>query len=47
MVRRTGGSRRTQTWHTLIQNHAMEVRACDFLTQYTAFFAVAYVFVIM
>ncbi len=39
--------RKTQTWHTFIQNHAKEVWACDFLTQYTAFFAVAYVFVIM
>ena len=28
-------------------NHAKEVWACDFLTQYTAFFAVVYVFVIM
>ena len=47
MVRRTDGPRRTQTWHTFIQNHAKEVWACDFLTQYTAFLAVIYVFVIM
>jgi transposase InsO family protein len=47
MARRTDGPRKTQTWHTFIQNHAKEVWACDFLTQYTAFFAVVYVFVIM
>jgi hypothetical protein len=47
MVRRTISPRRPQTWHTFIQNHAKEVWACDFLTQYTAFFAVVYVFVIM
>jgi hypothetical protein len=46
MVRRTDGPCETQTWHTFIQNHAMDVWACDFLTQYTAFFAVVYVFVI-
>ena len=39
--------RTKQTWRTFIQNHAKEVWACDFLTQYTAFFAVVYVFVIM
>lgn len=47
MVQRTDGPRKTQTWHTFIQNHAKEVWACDFLTQYTAFFAVVYVFVIV
>jgi hypothetical protein len=47
MDRRTDGPRKTQTWHTFIQNHSKEVWACDFLTQYTAFFAVAYVFVII
>ena len=47
MVSRTNRPRKTQTWHAFIQNHAKEVWACDFLTQYTAFFAVAYVFVIM
>jgi hypothetical protein len=46
MARRNDGPRKTQTWHTFIQNHAKEVWACDFLTQYTAFFAVVYVFVI-
>ncbi len=47
MIRRTDGPRNTQTWRTFIQNHAREVWACDFVTQHTAFFAVAYVFVIM
>ena len=47
MVRGTDGPRRTQTWHTFIRNHAREVWACDFLAQYTAFFAVVHVFVIM
>ena len=36
-----------QTWRTFVRNHAKEVWACDFLTQYTALFAVVYVFVIM
>jgi putative transposase len=36
-----------QTWRTFVRNHAKEVWACDFLTQYTALFAVTYVFVIM
>lgn len=36
-----------QTWHAFIRYHAKEVRACDFLTQYTAFFAVSYIFVVM
>ncbi len=47
LVRRTDGPCKTQTWHTFIQNHAKEVWACDFLTQYTAFFAMVYVLVIM
>ncbi len=47
MVRRTDGPRKTQTWRTFIRNHSKEVWACDFLTQYTAFFAVVQVFVIM
>ena len=47
IVRRTDGPRKTQTWRTFIQNHAKDVWACDFLTQYTAFFAVVYVLVIM
>jgi hypothetical protein len=45
MARRTDGPRKTQTWHTFIQNHAKEVWVCDILTRYTAFFAVVYVFV--
>ncbi len=45
MVRRR--PRGDQTWRTFIRNHASEVWACDFLTQYTAFFAIAYVFVMM
>jgi len=32
--------RAKQTWRIFINNHAKEVWACDFLTQYTAFFAV-------
>ena len=36
-----------QTWRSFIHNHAREVWACDFLTQYTAFFTVIHVFVIM
>ena len=47
MVPREEPPRGTQTWRTFISNHANEVWACDFLTQYTAFYAVAYVFVIM
>jgi hypothetical protein len=39
--------RAKQTWRTFINNHAKQVWACDFLTQYTAFFAVVHVFVIM
>jgi len=47
VVPRQGPPRGKQNWRTFIHNHAKEVWACDFLTQYTAFFAVAYVFVIM
>jgi putative transposase len=47
MIPRPSAPRGDQTWRTFIHNHAREVWACDFLTQYTAFFAVAYVFVIM
>ena len=36
-----------QTWRTFVRNHAKELWACDFLTQYTTFFAVVYIFVIM
>ncbi|MFC1573478.1 helix-turn-helix domain-containing protein, partial [Candidatus Eisenbacteria bacterium] len=45
MVRRT--PRGDQTWRTFVRNHAKELWACDFMTQYTAFFAIAYVFIIM
>ena len=47
MVSRQGPPRGDQTWRTFIRNHAKEVWACDFLTQYTALFAVVYVFVVM
>jgi putative transposase len=47
MVSRRSTPRGDQTWRTFIRNHDKEVWACDFLTQYTAFFAVAYVFIIM
>jgi putative transposase len=36
-----------QTWRTFVRIHVRELWACDFLGQYTATFAVAYVFVIM
>jgi len=45
MVRRT--PRGDQTWRTFVRRHAKELWACNFMTQYTAFFAIAYVFVIM
>jgi len=35
-----------QTWRTFIKNHAKQIYACDYLTQYTAFFTVVYVFVV-
>lgn len=38
---------RTQTWKTFLKNHASEIYACDFLTQWTATFRVVYVFVVM
>jgi len=47
MVPRHRSPRGNQTWRTFVRNHAKEVWACDFLTQYTALFAVAYVLVIM
>jgi hypothetical protein len=47
MFSRRGAPRGDQAWHTFARNHAKEVSARDFLTQYTAFFPVAYVFVIM
>jgi len=47
MVPRHRLPRGDQTWRTFIRNHAQELWACDFLTQYTALFTIAYVFVIM
>ena len=38
---------RGQTWRQFIDNHKGQIFACDFLTQYTAFFNVVYVFIIM
>jgi putative transposase len=39
----TGG----QTWRTFVRNHASQIYAVDFLTQHTALFAVAHIFVMM
>jgi len=36
-----------QTWRTFIRNHASQVFAVDFLTQYTALFTTVYIFVVM
>jgi hypothetical protein len=36
-----------QKWRTFVQNHSHELYACDFMTQYTALFTIAYVFVVM
>ena len=36
-----------QTWRTFVKNHASQIFAIDFLTQYTAFFTVVYIFVVM
>ncbi len=47
MVPRRSTPRGDQTWRTFVRNHAKEVWACDFLTQYTAFFDVVYIFVVM
>jgi hypothetical protein len=47
MVPRRRLPRGDQSWRTFVRNHAKEVWACDFLTQYTAFFAVVYIFVVM
>jgi len=47
MAPRHGCPRGDQTWRTFVRIHAKEVWACDFLTQYTALFAVVYVFVVM
>ncbi|MCK4413381.1 MAG: hypothetical protein KAY32_07555 [Candidatus Eisenbacteria sp.] len=47
MVPRQGPPRGNQTWRTFVRNHAKELWACDFLTQYTALFAVVYIFVVI
>ena len=47
MVPRERPPRAKHTWRTFIRNHTGQVWACDFLTQYTAFYAVIHVFVIM
>jgi len=47
MVSRGGTPGGDQTWRTSVRNRATELWACDFLTQYTALFAVVYVFVIL
>jgi putative transposase len=47
MASRNGSPRGDKTWRTFVRNHAQELWTCDFLTQYTALFAVVYVFVIM
>jgi hypothetical protein len=47
MVPRGRAPRGDQSWRTFIRNHAKEVWACDLLTQYTAFFKVVYIFVVM
>jgi hypothetical protein len=47
MVPRRNAPRGDQTWRAFIRNHGKAVWSCDFLTQHTAFFAVAYIFVIM
>ncbi len=47
MVPRLTRPRGDQTWRTFVRNHGKELWACDFLIQYTALFAVAYIFIIM
>jgi hypothetical protein len=47
MASRRRPPRGDQTWRTFVRHHATELWACDFLTQYTATFTVAYVFVVM
>jgi putative transposase len=50
-IRRYMVSRRkprgAQTWRTFIKNHASQIFAVDFLTQYTAVFTIVYIFVVM
>ena len=45
--RRPRPPRGDQRWRTFVGNHAAEIWACDFLTQYTALFDVVHVFVVM
>ena len=42
-----GERAQSQTWRTFLKNHAREIYACDFITQWTAAFRVVYVFVVM
>ena len=44
---RLRGPRGGQTWRTFIRNHADQIFAVDFLTQYTALFTTVYLFVVM
>jgi putative transposase len=46
MVRRRE-PRGGQTWKTFVRNHASQMFALDFLTQYTAVFTIVYVLVVM
>jgi putative transposase len=46
MVRRRA-PRGGQTWKTFVKNHASQMFALDFLTQYTAVFTIVYVLVVM
>ena len=47
MVKKPPDPGRSQRWRTFIKNHAGEIFACDFAVQYTIFFQVYYVFVVM
>jgi len=47
MVARPQLPRGGQTWRTFVSNHAGELWACDFLTQYTAFLNVVYILIVM
>jgi putative transposase len=44
---RPWSSVRSQSWRTLLQNHAKEIVACDFFTVVTASLKVFYVFIVM
>ena len=45
MIRRRKPS--SQTWRTFLDNHVLEIAACDFFTLPTAMFRVLYVFIIL